>query len=125
MNEKLTQIIEQAAEKGVKTAESLANFAFEQSPILCNEIIRWGWVSEIMAPLSFFIMIATTIVLHFKFKNNEFYKTGDNYNPPVYIFNICVSIFCAIGFCNEIVDVLYPLVAPRLYLMDIFSKLLR
>lgn len=123
MSDILNKLIETAAEKGMKTAESVANFAYEQSPLLCEEVIRWGWISEITAPLIGLIFIITSLIFHVKFNKSKCYYDWDLF--PVIIITILFGIMGFLMFSLEIIDVLYPLVAPRLYLIEKFSQLIK
>ena len=130
MKELLEPYLKMALESGAKTAEQAANFVMTQSPELVKEVIMWGWVSEAIAPCVFLILICTSICLHIAFKKDTadkdgFYWHGEHEVFPGIFFNSLMLIICVIGFFANIMDMLYPLVAPRLYLIETLSHLIK
>lgn len=137
MKELLEPYLKMALESGAKTAEQAANFVMTQSPELVKEVILWGWVSQLLAPIFGLILIILGIYLHLKYhkqklkedgsidRGNSGYWTGDASYPPGILGVLLMFGFgCLIFFCN-IADVLYPLVAPRLYLIETLAKLIK
>ena len=51
MNETLEPYVKKLLDGGMKTAEDVAKFIEVQTPELGKEIIMWGAVSEVVAPL--------------------------------------------------------------------------
>lgn len=138
MKELLEPYLKMALESGAKTAEQAANFVMTQSPELVKEVIMWGWISESIAPCVFFLLALTAIGFHLTFKKGEldengkeksFYWCGEESNGtgifPGVFFNTILLIISSIGFFSQIMDMLYPLVAPRLYLIETLSHLIK
>lgn len=129
MKELLEPYLKMALENGAKTAEQAANFVITQSPELVKEVIMWGWVSEILAPLFGLTVILMAIYFHMKYKNSEdtegYWDSCDGSNPPGALLNAILFIAGLLIFFGNIMDVVYPLVAPRLYLIETLSKLIK
>lgn len=125
MNETLQKLAEKAAEAGIKTGEQLVEFIKVQTPDVLDEIVRWGIISEMGAPCIALLIMVACIGIHQKFKNGEFYREGDYDWPPGFILNITLFGIGLIIFVVEIMDILYPLVAPKLYILETLSKLVK
>lgn len=112
----------------VETGEA---FATEQVPLLVTEIIYWG-----VAEAGFWVVLGTIFLLvsafTFRFGSKRWaaWSQLDSDDEFGHKMPTCViTIFgTAIGFlmftCN-IMDMLKPLVAPRLYLIEYFQQLVR
>jgi hypothetical protein len=128
MNETLKPYLEKLLSSGAKTVEEAAKFIETQTPELASEIIRWGAISESAAPLIFLILMGACVFIHLFYKGEEPYKNGgpsNDYYPPLFIFNLIAAIGFSFLFIVEMIDVLYPLVAPRLYILEKISSLIK
>lgn len=125
MDETYKPYVEKLLAGGMKTAEDVAKFVETQTPELGREIIMWGAVSEIVAPLMGMLIIVAAIYMHIKCSHTETYYTGSRENPPGVPF---VIVFGLVGFgifAAEILDVFYPLVAPRMYILEKISTFIK
>lgn len=133
----MKQLDEQLAElvkRGIEVAESTGNFVIEQAPQLLQEFYRWHMVSNLMG-------IAIELVLMFvafKFFKMCGSKEEDNYNgtkllgryyetdefPFFVLCVICLGVLLSIGICfiKDLFDLFYLLTAPKLYLIEYFTK---
>ena len=68
MNENLQPYVKKLLDGGMKTAEEVAKFIETQTPELGKEIITWGALSEIVAPIFGLLLAAATIWLHFTYR---------------------------------------------------------
>jgi hypothetical protein len=129
MNETIEPYVKKLLDGGMKTAEEVAKFIELQAPELGNEIVRWGALSECAAPLIFFILMLICMVLHFNYGVEQWYTKGtldERYgNPPGWPINLVVFIAGFMGFAIQILDVLGPLVAPRLYILETISNFVK
>lgn len=129
MNETLKPYIEKLLSSGAKTVEEAAKFIETQTPELASEIVRWGAISESAAPLSFMLLMFICVTFHFILLKAEWCIKGTlderNGDPPVWPFNLAVFVFFFVCFAVQIIDVLYPLIAPRLYILEKISSLVK
>lgn len=118
MKETLEPYFKKMLEVGIKSAEDMAEFIEIQTPGLGKEMIAWGAVSEIVAPLIGIIIFFTMLWLHLKYRNCENYHTGSHMGPPGFPFVLIPASAGLILFFTEVMDVVFPLVAPRLYILE-------
>lgn len=126
MDETYKPYVEKLIAGGMKTAEDVAKFVETQTPELGKEIIMWGAVSETIAPLMGMLILASAIYIHSKCSHTETYYTGShNENPPGVPFVIAFGLLGFGIFAAEILDVFYPLVAPRMYILEKVSSFIK
>ncbi len=112
----------------VETGEA---FATEQVPLLVTEIIYWG-----VADAAFWVVLGTCFLLAAAFTFRFGYKhwsewTKLNSDPefcrkmPTCIIVVVGTLVGFIMFTSNIMAMLKPLVAPRLYLIEYFQQLVR
>lgn len=126
MDENLQPYVKKLLDGGMKTAEEVAKFIETQTPELGKEIITWGALSEIVAPIFGLLLAAATIWLHFTDRKAKWYIADDNYEEiPFIVFNIIAFLISTLLFFVQIMDVLYPIFAPRLYILEKISQLIK
>jgi hypothetical protein len=125
MIETLEPYVKKMLDGGVKTAEEIAKFIESQTPELGREIILWGSVSEMALPFIALIGIVLSISLHNKYKKADWYNDSVNSDMPVIIPNLLFLFIAFITFVVQIMDVLYPLIAPRLFILDKISEIIK
>ena len=125
MNETIEPYVKKLLDGGIKTAEDVAKFIETQTPELGKEIIVWGSVSEIVAPLIGLTIFFCMLTLHVKYHKGKFYYSGTSTEPPAFIF-IVIPAGIGLGiFFVQIMDVIYPLVAPRLYVLEKIASFIK
>ena len=122
--ETLEPYVKKLLDGGMKTAEDIAKFIEVQTPELGKEIITWGAVSEIIAPLFGLLLVVTTIWLHFTYRKEKWYSTEYD-DMPVVVLNTVAFLIGTLLFFVQIMDVLYPLLAPRLYILEKVSSFIK
>ena len=111
---------------GMKTAEDVAKFVETQTPELGKEILMWGAVSELVTPLIAFMAILSAIFIHIKCKKSEGYYDAKAFTDwPLVVFNVGYFIVANIVFWTHIMDVFYPLIAPRMYILEKVSSFIK
>lgn len=144
MNELETQL-SKVLEKAIEIAEQTGEFAIEQAPLLLQEFYMWHIVKAIFMMLTF---IAVKIMLGragrlFSYKNLESvpmekkkkyalkkdgryyyseYSDGDSDHYDVSLFFNLGSYLSLIGFFVYAYELVYILIAPKLYLIEYFIK---
>lgn len=91
MNETLEPYVKKLLDGGMKTAEEVLRFVETQAPLLGEEIILWGAVSEIVGPIVGLILVIAMIFVHSKAKNHEEYYEG--FDAPRFVFLFFCSCF--------------------------------
>jgi hypothetical protein len=126
MNETLQKLAEKAVENGTKTVEQVVDFIKQQTPEVLDEVIRWGVISELPEIILSGITILICVIIHLKYSGKDNGYTNLNHDaPPGIMFNAFVFVISLVIFTVAIGDVLYPLVAPRLYIMETISELIK
>lgn len=125
MNETIEPYVKKLLDGGMKTAEDVARFIETQTPELGREMIAWGAVSEIVAPLIGFTLFLAMLILHIRYKDYENYYSGSALNPPGFPFIVIPGMFGMIIFIAQVMDVIYPLVAPRLYILEKIASFIK
>ena len=125
MDETYKPYFEKLLAGGMKTAEDVAKFVETQTPELGKEIIMWGAVSELVAPVIAFIAILSAIFIHIKCKKSEAYYNAPYTDWPLVVFNIMYFIIANIIFWGNIMDVFYPIIAPRMYILEKISSFIK
>lgn len=111
---------------GAKKAEDVLAFIERETPLLMDEMIRWGVISEIVAPIIGLAIIIFGIIFHNFYKKwgTDGYYKDTNYCPPLVIVSIISLAIGLLVFFIQIIDVLYPLFAPRMFILDKIKTLL-
>jgi hypothetical protein len=69
------------------------------------------------------------VYFHMKYKNTTdlegYWNSCDGSSPPGALMNAALFIAGLLVFFGNIMDVIYPLVAPRLYLIETLSHLIK
>jgi hypothetical protein len=125
MDETYKPYFEKLLAGGMKTAEDVAKFVETQTPELGKEIIMWGAVSELVAPVIAFIAILSAVFIHVKCKKMEGYYEAPYGQWPFIAFNVMYFIIANIVFWANIMDVFYPIIAPRMYILEKISSFIK
>lgn len=126
MNPILEPYVKKLLDGGMKTAEDVASFIEKQTPELGREIITWGAISESIAPIVGLCMVFAALMFHIKHHKKEwYYSLGQHGSPPAVLVPIFIASFGLLVFFMGISDAIYPLVAPRLYILEKISDLIK
>lgn len=118
MNETLQPYVKKLLDGGMKTAEDVARFIETQTPELGKEIIMWGAASEVVAPLFGIVLLIMALFLHAKCRKIKIYYDASHGDLPLVVLPVVMIVFGSLLFFCQILDVIYPLVAPRLYILE-------
>jgi hypothetical protein len=125
MNPTLEPYIKKLLDGGMKTAEDVASFIEKQTPELGREIITWGAVSESVWPILGLLMLAFSVYLHKKLNKKPLYYDNEYGDPPWALVVFCLGLAGTTIFSLTIMSVLYPIIAPRLYILEKISVLIK
>ncbi len=125
MNPTLEPYIKKLLDGGMKTAEDVASFIEKQTPELGREIITWGAVSESVWPILGLLVIALSVYLHKKLNKKPLYYDNEYGGPPWALVVFCLGLAGTTIFSLTIMSVLYPIIAPRLYILEKISVLIK
>jgi uncharacterized protein with PQ loop repeat len=124
--ETLEPYVKKLLDGGMKTAEDIAKFVEVQTPELGKEIITWGATSQIVAPIFGLLLVATTIWFHFTYRKEKWYSPETCYDAPsIVLLNTIAFLVGMLLFFIQIMDVLYPIMAPRLYILEKVSSFIK
>lgn len=127
------KVLSQIVKKALFVAEKTGEFAIEQAPLLLQEFYNWHIVSSIFFIAVFLIIAIVCIRLPYlwltnKTKSNSydlkyFGRYGDE---QVVTLSWCLCIFGIIvavtGLFSNLYDLVFILIAPKLYLIEYFIK---
>jgi len=114
MNEELLKILKKAME----IAEATGDFVLEQSPLLLQEFFLWHfWMNAMMATI-FFVAGLISLTIGFRVAKSS----GEYFETPIPIIAHIVTGVLAIATFAKIYNVVFVLVAPKLYLIDYLLK---
>jgi hypothetical protein len=125
MNPTLEPYIKKLLDGGMKTAEDVASFIEKQTPELGREIITWGAVSESVWPILGLLVIALSVYLHKKLNKKPLYYDNEYGGPPWALVVFCLGLAGTTIFSLTIMNGLYPIIAPRLYILEKISVLIK
>lgn len=129
MNPALEPYVKKLLDSGIKTAEEVASFIEKQTPELSREMITWGAISESVLPILGLLIIAGSVYLHAKFSQHAtpgYYDCGEyESHPPIILGVGALMLIGFLTFAFNIMNVVYPLVAPRLYILEKISNLIK
>ena len=130
-------------EKAIKVAETTGEFAIEQAPLLLQEFYMWHLVSNC---INVFCTIAIIIIAHkvsksalslkenpeperlkeYIFRSDKYwycsYSDGDSDSYNAYKVLSSLSWFTFAWAIVSIYEIVFILVAPKLYLIEYFIK---
>jgi uncharacterized protein with PQ loop repeat len=123
--ETLEPYVKKLLDGGMKTAEDIAKFVEVQTPELGKEIITWGAASEIVAPIFGLLLVVVTSWLHCNYRKEKWYIASEDFDTPFVVLNIVAFLIGTLLFFVQIMDVLYPIMAPRLYILEKVSSFIK
>lgn len=124
--ESIQPYIQKLLDGGMKSAEEAVKFIETQAPELMRETVLWGWVSEIAAPIVGLLIILFSVLAHFACRKNEnFYSCKKADETPDCVLVALIFLVGLIIFAAQIGDVIYPLVAPRVFLIEKISQFIK
>lgn len=122
------ELLSEIVKKSIVLAEKTGNFVIEQAPLLLKEFYYWHIASNI-----FWIIFSILIFLIGRYLPYQFgVKEGTKYkdekffgryffdSAPSWIFFSMTSTISLIIFILEVYDLIFILVAPKLYLIEYF-----
>lgn len=129
MSPTLEPYVKKLLDGGMKTAEEVASFIEKQTPELGREMIIWGAISESVLPILGLLIVVGCIYLHAKFSTHAttgYYNCGRHEDHPPGIIGVgALMLIGVLTFAFNIMDVVYPLVAPRLYILEKISNFIK
>jgi H+/Cl- antiporter ClcA len=118
IEDKLLPIVD----KAIKAAESTGEFVIEQAPIILKEFYAWHTAS-----IAFFVILGLLltifggyIIKRFKKKESKG-SIGDDDVIGAIFLGLLPFIGGIITLLNNLYDLLFILIAPRLYLIEFFA----
>lgn len=143
--QKTDEVLAEVVKKALLVAEKTGEFVIEQTPLLLQEFYQWHICKAIFMALScfgiFFLIQRLSNLLSFsdekmipeenrksylKKRDGRFYYSPyRDGNSEAYVFSIVIKIvsyFTFIGVAVFLYDLVFILVAPKLYLIEYFIK---
>ena len=128
---KTEELLAEFIKKAIAVAEKTGDFVINQAPLLLQEFYAWHIWSDV-----FFIVFGICLILvsrylpylwlskerEFSYENKYFSRYGEEILVPSWFVFIIGSF---IGICmllTNLYDLIYILVAPKLYVIEYFIK---
>lgn len=131
MNEELEQRIVDSLDKVAQYVEATETFAAEQAPLVVEEIIRWGWIKELPEVVVLFCLgialAVASFIVYSKYKKKDVKAmTGDQvFGWHAGFWGPMATALLVWGIMIvELFDVARPLIAPRLYVIEVLRRML-
>jgi len=123
--QKTDKALSEIVKKALVVAEKTGEFAIEQAPLLLKEFYMWHITKNVLSLSMWVVFLIAIYIILKKIKN---YKEEENLDmsDAEYFFPIAFSytgvIVCVIFLFISIYDLVFILVAPKLYLIEYFIK---
>lgn len=123
--QKTDEVLSEIVKKALSVAEKTGDFAIEQAPLLLQEFYNWHITKNILSVVMWLIFI---IVVFLILRRTKKYKEEKslNFSDAEYFFPVVFSyvglIFFIVFLFISIYDLVFILVAPKLYLIEYFIK---
>lgn len=131
------QLLSEIVEKALVVAEKTGNFVIEQTPMLLQEFYNWHITVAILGILSGIVTFLlgryiTNLWIGYNESQGDYskkffnkYSESNYYSEPLIPADICFIIGSIASFfliTRNLYDLLYLLIAPKLYLIEYFIK---
>jgi len=130
--QKTDEVLSEIVKKALVVAEKTGDFVIEQTPLLLQEFYAWHiWSNVFWIVFAFMVFLIGRYVPYFWLSKDYkdgyydityFSRYGDDGASFAYALFIVTSISSLIVILISIHDLIYILVAPKLYLIDYFIK---
>jgi len=122
MNKELEKTLQTILDKSIEVAEKTGEFVVEQAPLLLQEFYKWHIASAMLG-----ILLGTffAVCTYKGFKRLMFLEEKNSYadyDVFAYVLATIGGITSIVIFCVNTYDLIFILVAPKLYLIEYFMK---
>lgn len=120
---KTDEVLSKLVQKAVTAAEKTGDFIIEQTPLLLQEFYTWHIAKN---SLTLVLLLATFIfllILRKRFNLWSEKESKDWYDAEYFFGVICIHsglVISILMFASSIYDLVFILVAPKLYLIEYF-----
>ena len=130
---KTDELLSEVVKKAIDVAEKTGNFVIEQTPLVLQEFYRWHIASDIIGIVICILLFTLSIVIPRIWLDKEkgtysdcwfFGKYGDSDGwggGAWFAFAIC-NVFSIFFLFRCIYDLVFIVIAPKLYLIEYFIK---
>jgi len=125
--QKLGAISTDVLEEVLEWVRSTKDFVVEQTPLVINEVINWGIYKSGLMMLFGFVGIITIVIVctkSFKWFPNKY---DDDWSSGViitWLLGIFFGVICVPIFFSGVYNLLYILIAPRLYVIGVLQNMI-
>jgi hypothetical protein len=110
------QTIGDLIQKGLETAQKTGEFVIDQAPELIKEFYQWHfWMHIFWICIFTLLAIISGVYFYMQSKNSSEERTWQ-------FFSVVFSLLWLIGTAVNIYELIYLMVAPKLYIIDYFFK---
>jgi len=120
---KTDEVLSKLVQKAVTAAEKTGDFIIEQTPLLLQEFYTWHIAKNSLTLVMLLIVCIFLLILRKRFyawstkEDKDWYDAEYFFGFAVIHFGIVVSILM---FALSIYDLVFIIVAPKLYLIEYF-----
>lgn len=129
MNDQQQQLVNESLETVLRWAEATEGFAVEQAPLLAQEIVRYGIISNAVAIVIALLIALPPVIISWRCGvGNDVWKSEPTSRAVACIvfglFGFVASIHMLATASNSIPSLIKASLAPRLYILEQISGLL-
>lgn len=109
-----------------ETLKQAKDFTLEQAPMVCKEVIHWTIASNILCLLAGLIVLAATYPFY-KFINRKIENqcSYDAWGIGHIFGTLPLIIFGAVTIFASVMEITKVVVAPRIFLIEYFTHLIK
>ena len=124
MSEEIKELATKSLSKALEYIESAGDFVVEQAPLLVQEILAYGLVSNIVFATIYGAATAILCYTSYRLSKMALAKKVEELVVLVVLVGGAASITTIICFFDCILHILKIIFAPRLYLLEALKSLL-
>ena len=118
---KTDEFLSEVVKKALLVAEKTGNFVIEQSPLILQEFYNWNIAKFSLGIFLCLVGFILSVIWFVKFNKHE--DLMDEFGCLIgLIFSSVIGLFSIIYLCINIYNLVFILVAPKLYLIEYFIK---
>ena len=123
-NSKADEVLAQVLEKALEVAEKTGEFVTDHAPEVIQQLLAWKFAEAVI------VFVLTSLLLgifaygiYAAIKNNENYEA--DWVPAIFTLSVVGGVVALMFWCMALMNMVMIWVAPKVYLLEYASMLLR
>ena len=118
---KIDEVLFEVVKKALLVAEKTGNFVIEQSPLILQEFYNWNIAKFSLGIFLCLVGFILSLICFVKFNKHEDLMDEFHYLLKLFV-SVVIGLLSIIYLCINIYNLVFILVAPKLYLIEYFIK---